>query len=63
MVDIRTHAEEHTDDIIAAPGPEQEALAMVNAYQDAWNTRDFPFSSCSNRQWPHQYTGRDVQRP
>jgi len=40
MVDIRTHAEEHTDDIIAAPGPEQEALAMVNAYQDAWNTRD-----------------------
>ena len=40
MSDIRTHAEEHSDDIVAVPGPETEALAMVNAYQDGWNLRD-----------------------
>lgn len=40
MSDIRTHAEEHLDDIVAAPGPETEALAMVNPYHDGWNLRD-----------------------
>ena len=27
----------HSDDIIAAEGPEREALAAVNAFMDAWN--------------------------
>ena len=40
MTQIRSHAEDHSDDIIAAPGPEREALAVINAYQDAWNLRD-----------------------
>ena len=40
MAQIRSHAEDHSDDIIAAPGPEREALAVINAYQDAWNLRD-----------------------
>jgi len=40
MAEIHSHASEHSDDVVAAPGPELEALAMVNAYQDAWNTRN-----------------------
>ncbi len=40
MAEIRSHAEDHSDDVIAAPGPEQEALAAVNGYMDAWNLRD-----------------------
>jgi len=34
------HADEHSDDIVAAPGPEAAALGVVNAFQDAWNRRD-----------------------
>jgi len=34
------HADEHSDDIVAAPGPEKAALGAVNAFQDAWNRRD-----------------------
>ena len=34
------HADEHSDDIVAAPGPEAAALGAVNAFQDAWNRRD-----------------------
>jgi len=37
---IHDHAEEHTNDIIAKPGPEQEALTPLLAYQSAWNLRD-----------------------
>ena len=40
MTLIHDHAEEHTNDIIAKPGPEQEALAPLLAYQSAWNLRD-----------------------
>ena len=31
---------EHSDDVVASPGPEREALAVVNAYMDAFNARD-----------------------
>lgn len=30
----------HSDDVVAAPGPEREALAAINAYMDAFNARD-----------------------
>ena len=40
MTLIHDHAEEHTNDIIAKPGPEQEALTPLLAYQIAWNLRD-----------------------
>ena len=40
MTLIHDHAEEHTNDIIAKPGPEQEALTPLLAYQSAWNLRD-----------------------
>lgn len=40
MADIHTHADEHSDDIVAAPGPEREALGALNLYMDSWNTRD-----------------------
>ena len=40
MSEIHSHADEHSDDIVAAPGPEREALAALNAYLDAWNCRD-----------------------
>ena len=40
MTLIHDHAEEHTNDIIAKPGPEQQALAPLLAYQSAWNLRD-----------------------
>jgi hypothetical protein len=31
---------EHSDDVLAAEGPEREALAAVDAYRDAFNRRD-----------------------
>ena len=31
---------EHSDDIVAAEGPERDALEVVNAYMDAFNARD-----------------------
>jgi hypothetical protein len=31
---------EHSDDVLAAEGPEREALAAVEAYMDAFNRRD-----------------------
>ncbi len=40
MTDIHDHADEHSDDVLAAPGPERDALAMLSAYMDAWNLRD-----------------------
>jgi len=40
MSSIHDHANEHSDDIIAKPGAEQEALAPLLAYQSAWNLRD-----------------------
>lgn len=40
MTHIHDHQNEHSDDVVAAPGPEQEALQAVNAYQNAWNLRD-----------------------
>lgn len=40
MADIHTHADEHSDDVVAAPGPEQEALGALNLYMDSWNTRN-----------------------
>ena len=40
MTLIHDHAEEHTNDIIAKPGAEQQALAPLLAYQSAWNLRD-----------------------
>ena len=40
MSAIHSHADEHSDDVIAAPGPEQAALEAVNSYMDAWNCRD-----------------------
>ena len=38
--EIRDHADEHTDDIIAAAGSEQAALGALNGYMTAWNLRD-----------------------
>ncbi len=40
MADIHDHADEHSDDIVASPGPERDALAALNGYMDAWNRRD-----------------------
>ncbi|HJN53013.1 MAG: hypothetical protein QGI68_07405 [Pseudomonadales bacterium] len=40
MAEIHDHASEHSDDVVAAIGPEQEALVAINAYMDAWNQRD-----------------------
>ncbi len=40
MSEIRDHAEEHSNDIVAAPGPEQAALGALDAYMKAWNLRD-----------------------
>ena len=40
MALIHDHAGEHSDDIIAKPGPEQEALGPLLDYQSAWNLRD-----------------------
>ena len=40
MTLIHDHACEHSDDIIAKPGPEQEALGPLLNYQSAWNLRD-----------------------
>ena len=40
MSEIHSHADEHSQDIVAAPGAEQAALVPVNAYMDAWNCRD-----------------------
>ena len=37
---IHDHASEHSDDIIANPGAEQDALGPLLAYQSAWNLRD-----------------------
>ena len=31
---------EHSDDVLAAEGPEREALAAVDSYMDAFNRRD-----------------------
>jgi len=31
---------EHSTDVTAAPGPEQDALQAVDAYMDAFNARD-----------------------
>ena len=36
----RDHAGEHSDDIVAAPGPEQEVLSVINSFQNSWNRRD-----------------------
>ena len=40
MAEIHDHADAHSDDIVAAPGAEREALAALNGYMDAWNRRD-----------------------
>ena len=40
MTEIHSHADEHSKDVVAEPGPEQEALAALNSYMDAWNCRD-----------------------
>ncbi len=40
MSEIHDHDDENSDDIIAAPGPETEALGALNAYLKAWNLRD-----------------------
>ena len=40
MAEIHDHESEHSSDIIAAPGVEQEALKALTAYMKAWNTRD-----------------------
>ena len=40
MTVIHDHASEHSDDIIAKSGPEQEALGPLLDYQTAWNLRD-----------------------
>ena len=40
MAEVHDHADEHSDDIVAAPGAEQEALGALNGYMDAWNRRD-----------------------
>jgi|TARA_Y100000310_G_scaffold154168_1_gene153738 hypothetical protein len=40
MTEIHDHANEHSDDVVAAAGPEQEALSVISAYMDAWNLRD-----------------------
>lgn len=40
MSKIHDHLDEHSSDIIAAPGPEQSALGALNAYMKAWNLRD-----------------------
>ena len=37
---IHDHAGEHSDDIVAKPGAEQDALGPLLAYQSAWNLRD-----------------------
>ncbi len=37
---IHNHASEHSDDIVAKPGAEQDALGPLLAYQSAWNLRD-----------------------
>ena len=34
------HELEHSSDIVAAPGPEQEALKAINSYISAFNRRD-----------------------
>jgi hypothetical protein len=38
--DIHDHQSEHSSDIVAAPGAEQEALGALTAYMNAWNVRD-----------------------
>ena len=40
MADIHDHSSEHSRDVIAAPGPEQEALGALDAFMRAWNLRD-----------------------
>ena len=40
MAEFHDHADEHGDDIVAAPGPERAALGALNGYMDAWNRRD-----------------------
>lgn len=40
MSEIHDHSNEHSNDVVAAPGPEQEALAAISAYMDCWNRRD-----------------------
>ncbi len=40
MADIHTHADEHSTDIVAAPGPELEALGALTLYMNSWNTRN-----------------------
>ena len=40
MSDIHDHANEHSDDIVAAEGPEREALGALDAFMKAWNLRD-----------------------
>lgn len=37
---MNDHANEHSDDIIAAPGAEREALGALDAYMQSWNTRN-----------------------
>ena len=40
MSEIRDHVDEHSNDIIAAPGSERAALGALDAYMKAWNLRD-----------------------
>lgn len=40
MSDQYDHESEHSDDIIAAPGAEQDALAPLALYMKSWNARD-----------------------
>lgn len=40
MSDLNDHADEHSDDVVAAPGVEQEALKALDAFMSAWNRRD-----------------------
>ena len=40
MIEIHNHSSEHSDDVVAAPGPEREALEKLNDYMNAWNLRD-----------------------
>ena len=43
---------EHSDDVLAAEGPEREALAAVDSYMDAFNRRD-PAGMDAALHFPH----------
>ena len=52
MAEIHDHSSEHSDDIKAEPGPEQEALKAINYYQNSWNTRNLEGMEDAFH-WPH----------